>query len=121
VDIQLGNELFRPDVAGWRREGPPLPRNVRPVKVRPDWICEILSPGHHSVARVDKMQSYFHAGVPLYWLADPLAKIFQVYRSGQGAYSLILSAKAGQHVRAEPFEAVEMTVDGLFGEDPEDE
>ena len=36
-------QVFRPDIAGWRRERMiELPVEV-PVTLRPDWICEILS------------------------------------------------------------------------------
>src|SRR5258707_110229 len=38
-----GKNTFRPDVAGWRRERlAELPVEV-PIRVRPDWICEVLS------------------------------------------------------------------------------
>ena len=46
-------------------------------------------------------------------------------RAGQDLINLrlgmVLSAKGGQVVRAEPFEAVELSVDELFGADPEDD
>jgi Uma2 family endonuclease len=121
VDVQLGAELFRPDLAGWRRERCPTPPDGRPVQVRPDWVCEILSPSNARFDRVDKLQSYFAAGVPHYWLADPIERILEVYRRTDLAYALVLSAKGGQRVRAEPFDAVELRVDELFGDDPEDE
>ena len=120
VDIQLGAELFRPDVAGWRRERVPDELKGRPVTIRPDWICEILSPSTENVDRVDKLQSYFQAGLPHYWIADPIEKILEVYRRTELAFALVLTAKSGQTVRAEPFAAVEMKVDVLFGADPDD-
>jgi hypothetical protein len=36
-------------------------------------------------------------------------------------YVVPFNAKAGQTVRAEPFDAVELRVDELFGADPEDD
>ena len=121
IDVQLGFELFRPDLAGWRRETCPDRPRGRPIRQRPDWICEILSPSTENVDRVDKLQSYFQAGVPHYWLADPIEQVLEVYRRTELAYALVLSAKAGQTVRAEPFDAVELRVDELFGADPEDD
>lgn len=121
VDIQLGGELFRPDLAGWRRERYPESPRGRPVRNRPDWICEILSPSNENVDRVDKLQSYFQAGVPHYWLADPIEQILEVYRRTDLAYALILSAKSGQTIRAEPFDAVELRVDELFGADSDED
>jgi Uma2 family endonuclease len=121
VDIQLGRELFRPDLVGWRRDRCPDPPEERPVKLRPDWVCEILSPSNAAVDRVQKMQSFFQAGVPHYWLLNPTEFTLEVYRHAEEGYLLALSAQAGQTVRAEPFEAVELKVDELFGADPEDE
>jgi Uma2 family endonuclease len=121
IDVQLGNELFRPDLAGWRRDRSPESPKGRPVRLRPDWICEILSPSNENVDRVDKMQSYFQAAVPHYWLADPIEQMLEVYRRAETGYLLALSAKAGQTVRAEPFDAIELRVDELFGADPEDD
>ncbi|MBI5479869.1 MAG: Uma2 family endonuclease [Deltaproteobacteria bacterium] len=121
IDIQLGDELFRPDLAGWRRENLPERPRGRPITVRPDWICEILSPSNEDTDRVDKLQSYFQAGVPHYWLANPIEKVLEVYRRTDVAYALVLTAKSGQTVRAEPFDAVELRVDELFGADPEDD
>ena len=46
VDIQLGDDGFRPDIAGWRRERMPTLTDQRPVILRPDWICEVLSYRH---------------------------------------------------------------------------
>jgi Uma2 family endonuclease len=119
IDIQLGSELFRPDVAGWRRERCPLPPTGRPQTLRPDWICEILSPGQEARDRVDKMQSYFAAGVAHYWLGNPRSRLLEAYRRVDVGWALVLSAKSGQKIRAEPFDAVELRVDELFGDDPE--
>ncbi len=121
IDIVLGDELFRPDIVGWRRDRCPDRPRGRPITVRPDWICEVLSPSTEHVDRVDKLQSYFRAGVPHYWLADPIEQVLEVYRRTELAYALVLSAKAGQRVRAEPFDAVELLVDELFGADPEED
>ena len=120
IDIQLGGELFRPDVAGWRRERCPERPKGRPIATRPDWICEILSPSNEDTDRVDKLQSYFQAGVPHYWLANPLERVLEVYRRTELAYALVLTAKSGQTIRAEPFDAVELLVDELFWADPEE-
>jgi hypothetical protein len=91
------------------------------IHIAPDWICEVLSPSTENIDRVDKLQSYFKARVTHYWLADPVERVLEVYRRSEPGYLLILTAKAGQRVRAEPFDAVELSVDELFGADPADE
>ncbi len=117
VDIVLGSELFRPDIVGWRRERAPERPAGRPISLLPDWICEVLSPSTENVDRVDKLQSYFQAGLPHYWIADPIERVLEVYRRTELAYALVLTAKSGQVVRAEPFDAIELRIDDLFGSD----
>ena len=91
------------------------------MTVRPDWICEVLSPSTENIDRVDKLQSYFQAGLPHYWIADPIERVLEVYRRTELAFALVLTAKSGQTIRAEPFDAVELKVDVLFGAaDPDD-
>jgi Uma2 family endonuclease len=48
IDIQLGKELFQPDLAGRRRDRLPEGPKGRPVRQSPDWICEVLSPSNES-------------------------------------------------------------------------
>jgi Uma2 family endonuclease len=121
VDVRLGAERFRPDLAGWRRERSPAPPAGRPVELRPDWICEIRSPSNEDVDRVDQLQSSFNAGVLHCWLADPLERVLEVYGRTDLAYALVLSARSGQRSRAEPLDAVELRVDERFGADLEDD
>jgi len=43
VDVRFAeNEIVRPDLAGWHRERLRDPWDVRPIDVRPDWVCEVL-------------------------------------------------------------------------------
>lgn len=121
LDVRLGEEIFRPDLCGYRRERMPEPVRGRPVDLTPDWVCELLSSSNADRDRVEKLQSYFRAGVPHYWLLDPVEGTLEVLRRTDLAYALVLVAHRGQKVRAEPFDAVELRVDELFGADPEDD
>jgi Uma2 family endonuclease len=109
----------RPDVAGWRRERlPEMPGEV-PITVLPDWICEVLSPTNASNDTVTKMRLYHRHQVPHYWLIDPIAETLSVYRYTPDGYLHVLSAKRGERVRAEPFDAIELQVGVFFGDDEE--
>ena len=57
------------------------------------------------------------AEVPHLWLVNPEEKILLVQRWSAAGYTTILAASSGQVVRAEPFEAIELRVDVLFGDD----
>lgn len=118
VEVELEtHQVYRPDVVGWRRERlPTLPKET-PITVRPDWVCEILSPSNASNDLVKKMRGYQRGGVPHYWIADPREETLTVYRWTAEGYLLVLAAERGERVRAEPFEQVELFVGSLFGED----
>src|SRR5678815_3390969 len=64
ADVRLdAHVVVRPDVAGWRRERLPRP-DVRPIDIRPDWVCEIVSPSNEAHDRVTKRRLYAEHGVP---------------------------------------------------------
>jgi Uma2 family endonuclease len=120
VDIELAaHEVYRPDLCGWRRDRVPERPSGRPVTIRPDWVCEVLSASNAATDQVDKFRVYAATGVPFYWIVDPERRILTVYRlEGQG-YSVALQAKQGETVAAPPFDAVPLRVGLLFGEDPD--
>jgi Uma2 family endonuclease len=118
VEIELErHEVYRPDLLGWRRERVPGRPTGRAVRERPDWICEILSPSNADRDLVGKMRVYYRHRVPHYWIVDPVARTLIVYRWTDGGYLAVLTAGRGEIVRAEPFEAVELPLDVVFGEE----
>lgn len=120
VDVVLDGRGYRPDLAGWRRERlPSLPKD-RPILVRPDWICEILSDSNRTSDTVVKLRRYHQAGVPHYWLLDPVDRTLVVHRHLPEGYVVALAAAAGERVRAEPFDAIELSVSVLLGDDSEE-
>jgi len=120
IDIHLGENVFRPDLSGWRRDRVPAMPPGRPVAIRPDWIGEVLSEENASTDLVPKMRHYWRAGVAHYWIADPRTETLAVYRTTPDGFMQIVVAGRGETVRAEPFEAVELRVGVLFGDDPDD-
>jgi Uma2 family endonuclease len=120
LDIRLGDNVFRPDVCGFRRDRvPELPRAF-PCPIRPDWICEVISDSNARNDTVKKLRRYHQAGVPHYWLVDPRNETLVVYRHTPDGYLTVLAAEKGELVRAEPLAAIELRVGLLFGEDPDD-
>jgi Uma2 family endonuclease len=88
------------------------------VKQRPDWICEVVSPGDARRDTVRKLRLYHRLAVPYYWLVDPVQATLTVLRWSEAGYLTLLTAERGENVRAEPFEAIEIAVGTLFGDDP---
>ena len=120
VDVQLGEHGFGPDLAGWRRGRVAVMPAERPISICPDWVCETLSRSNASNDTIVKMWHYHRAGIPHYWILDPDTKSLAIYRNSPEGYVNVLVSHAGETVRAEPFEAIEIRVGLLFGEDLDD-
>lgn len=116
VEVELApHDVFVPDVVGWRRDRVPERPKGRPVRTRPDWVCEVLSPSTASTDLGPKRIAYHAAGVPHYWVVDPEHETLMVYRATAEGYTLVLTAGRPDVVRAEPFDAIELRVGELFG------
>jgi Uma2 family endonuclease len=119
--LLLDSEIVRPDVIGWRRKHCPSRPTGTPVTACPDWICEVVSPGNANDDTVKKLRLYHAAAIAHYWLVDPRDATLTVLRYSEAGYVTRLRAERSEIVRAEPFEAVELAVGTLFGDDPPDE
>ena len=84
-------------------------------------MCEVLSPSNARDDQVGKFETYRRCGVPHHWIVDPTLRTLRVHRFTPEGYLVVLNAVSGQRVRAEPFDAIELDVGVLFGEDPEEE
>jgi Uma2 family endonuclease len=119
VDFILDGNGFRADLVGWRREHLPRERlREHPAVVRPDWICEVVEDLNRDIDMVEKPQHLHRAGVPHYWILDVLHRRLTVHRHTAEGYAIVLRAEAHERVRAEPFEAIELHVGTLLGDDP---
>ncbi|WP_437945371.1 Uma2 family endonuclease [Sorangium sp. So ce296] len=122
VEVELApDQVYRPDVVGWRRERAPERPSGSPVRIRPDWVCEVLSPDNARNDTVKKMRVYQRCQLPHYWIIDPREETMTVYRWTPEGYLVALRAERGERVRAEPFDAIELQVGVLFGDEREDE
>ena len=82
VEIQLEtHEVYVPDLAGWRRETTP-----QPVTIRPDWVCEVLSPSTARRDQVTKQRTFHRCGVGHYWIVDPEREVLVVQRWSADGY-----------------------------------
>lgn len=119
ADIQIGADGYRPDVAGWRHERAPTQPAGRPITLRPDWICEVLSESNRTNDTIRKLRRYHEAGLPHYWILSPAEGTLTVLRHQPEGFLTVMTADRHQRVRAEPFEAVELHVGQLLGDLPE--
>lgn len=117
VEVELAaHQVFLPDVVGWRKERVPDRPRGRPIRVRPDWVCEVLSPSNAKRDLGPKLNAYHRAEVPHYWVIDTEHETLIVYRVTSEGYVVALTAGRSDIVRAEPFDAIEIRVGDLFGQ-----
>lgn len=93
----------------------------RPQRLRPDWACEIISPSTEKRDFVEKMPVLHRAQVPYFWIVRPIEKTLLVHRWTPDGYVVRAAAATGDVVRAEPFDAVELRVAVMFGDEDDDE
>jgi Uma2 family endonuclease len=115
-ELHLGNDVVVPDLAGWTRERMPLPPRTAATSLAPDWVCEVLSPSTVALDRGAKLRVYAREGVRHVWWVDPEARTLEVLQL-EGTHFLLLGSHSGKaQVRAPPFEALELELAVLWGE-----
>lgn len=115
-ELHLGADIVVPDLAGWRRTRLPAVSDAPYFELAPDWLCEVLSISTEKFDRAEKLAIYAAAGVGHAWLLNPLARTLEVLRR-QGAQWLTVGVhKDDDHVRAEPFDAVELELAALWAD-----
>lgn len=116
-ELHLGDDILVPDLAGWRRERMTrFPYDDAFFTLRPDWVCEVLSPSTAKIDRSDKLAIYAREGVAHAWLLDPIARTLEVLRLENGRWTILGVHGDEAPVRAEPFDAIELSLPSLWPE-----
>lgn len=102
------------DIAAWRRERlPRLPDGV--IDLPPDWVCEIVSPGHEKKdTRVLPLLLKRHR-VPHYWLIWPEERLLVAHALTDGDWREIARIEGSGRARIPPFETIELDLNALIG------
>ncbi len=115
-ELHLGADVLVPDLAGWRRERMPEMLRAPALTLAPDWLCEVLSPSTEARDRAAKLPAYARAGVRHVWLVDPDVRTLEIFRLEDARYVLLHTWAGEVSIRAEPFEAIELTLSVLWQE-----
>jgi len=118
-ELHLRADILVPDLAGWRRTRMPTIVADEPFfTLAPDWIAEVLSPSTGKYDRTDKLAIYCRERVPWVWLVDPLQRTLEVLRleAEQETWTLRGSWRDDAHIRAEPFDAIELELGALWAD-----
>jgi Uma2 family endonuclease len=90
-EVHLGDHILVPDLAGWLRERMPRLPETAWFELRPDWVCEVLSPSTAILDRTRKQDICRQNGVPWLWFVDPPSRTIEVFRAclkrGRGVVS----------------------------------
>ncbi|MBK5941244.1 Uma2 family endonuclease [Halochromatium roseum] len=103
------------DLAGWRRERLPKPLDGV-IDLPPDWVCEIVSPGHEKKDRITIPLLLQRHRVPWFWLIWPEQRTLIAHALEDGGYRVVarLTATDRKPVRVPPFEAMALDLAGIF-------
>jgi hypothetical protein len=66
------------------------------------------------IDRAEKLGIYAREQVRYAWLVEPLQQTLEILRLESGHWSLLAMCSAGERVRAEPFDAVELDLGTLW-------
>lgn len=91
-DVELSTyQVYQPDIVVVSRDrAAHITRNG--FRGAPDLVMEVLSPSNRKQDLVVKAAEYASAGVPEYWVVDPVDDRIEVNRLTEGAYSAVPSA-----------------------------
>lgn len=102
------------DLAGWRRERlPELPKGV--IDLPPDWVCEIVSPGHEKKDTLTLSLLLRRHRVPFYWILWPEDGVLIAQVLEGMEWRVVATLKEGDRARLPPFEAVEIDPARILG------
>lgn len=115
VEVRFpGDRLLVPDVLGYRVERVATLPDENPLRIVPDWACEILSPGSVRDDRLKKLRIYAANGVTWVWIVDPSERSVECFESVDGLPRQSQVAEDGQTVVLQPFD-LPIAVDALWG------
>jgi Uma2 family endonuclease len=116
-ELHLGANVLVPDLAGWRLDTMNVVPDEPYFSIRPDWLCEVLSPSTERYDRGSKVGLYARAGVTNAWLVNPLQHTLEVLRLSAETPTKWISLAVfadDARVQAEPFEAFELELGVLW-------
>lgn len=113
-ELHLGDDIVVPDIAGWRRDRLPGVRDVAYFELAPDWLCEVLSPSTEKVDRGRKLGVYARAAVEHIWFLNTRTRMLEVMRRQDVDWLNVGRYQDDAKVRAEPFDAVELDLAGVW-------
>ncbi|MBL8739822.1 MAG: Uma2 family endonuclease [Myxococcales bacterium] len=118
VEVRLDDRLLVPDIVGYRVERVPELPSDNPLRIVPDWACEIISPSSARDDRLKKLRIYASYGVRWTWIVDPDARTVECYEAVDRLPTQTVVAEPGETVSLPPFD-LPLEIDTLWGAGPQ--
>ncbi len=113
-ELHLGEDVLVPDLAGWRQERMPKPPETAYFEIRPDWVCEVLSPSTRALDQGKKRSIYAREGVSHLWFIDPEAHTLEAFELNDERWVLLDTVTGDENVSLPPFDAVQISLSDLW-------
>jgi len=108
------HDICGPDIAGWRVETMPDVPETAHITIRPDWVCEIISPSSERLDRHDKFAMYANFGIPYYWIVDHRNRLVEAYALEQGRWVAIGVGSNDDAISFAPFDTIGLELGRLW-------
>ena len=103
------------DLAGWRKERrPERPTGV--MELPPDWVCEIVSPGHERKDTLTLFLLLQRHQVPYYWMIWPEDKTLVAYALDDDGYRVCATITEPAPAHIPPFEDIALDLGYILGD-----
>lgn len=114
-ECHVEGEVFVPDLAGWLKKNMPTLPKTTYFDIRPDWVCEIISPSSARRDRVTKMTIYARLAIPYYWIIDPIGQTLEVYQlQNNHNWRLLKTYADADEVTVAPFDSYSFSLANLW-------
>ena len=113
IFVETDVQLSRHNMTGLRRARLPDP-SPRPIRIAPDWVCEVLSPSNQRHDRITKRRLYAEHGVAFYWIIDPVERTLEALELKEGRWVELGMFGDDESPSVAPFEAIELPIGRLF-------
>lgn len=113
-ECHLNADIVVPDIAGWRKTTMPGLPETAWFGIRPDWVCEVISPSTAKFDKGIKREIYAREEVGHYWMVDPIAKMIEVFELDEGRWVLVAAVSDDQIVHLPPFEVLPFDLSVLW-------
>ncbi len=112
--LRLGDQTGTVDLAAWTKTRHPRFPSERPIRMAPDWVCEVVDWDTAAHDRGAKADSLLALGVHHYWLLEPRSRLLEAWQASDGRWVRQGAWTPGQTATIAPFHAVALEVAALF-------